>query len=160
MTGLWEMAWECKHVDVLRNELGAGLLLPFWLALAAELEMESGAHNDALATLDEARKIQESTGQRFWDAELHRLKGEALSLGDAAAADVEAAFENALAVARRQGARSLELRAATSLARFRAAGDRRQEAVAVLDEVYAFFVEGFETHDLKAAKSVLASLED
>ena len=91
---------------------------------------------------------------RTYEAELHRIKGELLLRRDEPA-DAERCFDRALGVAREQGARSLELRAATSLLRDRG---ERNEARAWLQPVYDWFTEGFDTQDLKDTKALLAEL--
>jgi DNA-binding winged helix-turn-helix (wHTH) protein/predicted ATPase len=118
----------------------------YFLALLAEVLIRDGQTAAALATLDEALGLVGPTGERLFEAELHRLRGEALR--SAAHPDAEGCFRQALAVARRQGARSLELRAAVSLARL---GDRLP-----LADILANFPEGFDTADVKEARAVLA----
>ena len=98
----------------------------------------------------------------MWLAEIHRLRGELLlqaAPGDSDAADrAEACFQQALAVAREQQAKSLELRAATSLARLWQTQGRRAEAHDLLAPIYGWFTEGFDTPDLQDAKALLAAL--
>jgi predicted ATPase len=99
------------------------------------------------------------TGERFYEAELHRVKGELLLIqtsGDER--EAEACFENALQVAREQGAKSLELRAAMSLSRLWQKQGKRAEARELLGGVYGWFTEGFDTADLQAAKTLLDEL--
>ena len=127
------------------------------LATLAEIELERGCAKEGLAAIEEALAFVEETGERFWKAEIHRLKGELLLLAGEGAR-VEACFQTALDVARRQGALSLELRAATSLARLWKDTGRGQEARRLLADVYARFSEGFDTADLREAKSLLDSL--
>ena len=99
------------------------------------------------------------TGERMSEAEVHRVKGELLfALPTPDAARAEAAFREALEVARRQSAKSWELRAATSLARLLRERERRDEARALLAPVYDWFTEGFDTADLKDAKTLLKQL--
>jgi len=100
---------------------------------------------------------QERTGQRRWEAELHRLEGVAL-LGLNRVDESQRAFEDALRVARRQQAKAYQLRAAASLARLWGERDRRAEARELLAPVYGWFTEGFDTTDLKAAKGLLDEL--
>jgi predicted ATPase len=106
--------------------------------------------------LEEALTIQEQTGERVWEAELHRLRGELERERQPGAA--ESAFSKALAVARMQGALGFELRAAMGLAGLLAHQDRASEARAVLEPVYARFTEGFDTADLRAAREMLVRL--
>jgi predicted ATPase len=99
------------------------------------------------------------TGEGLWEAEIHRLKGELLlhrcSEGQGRA---EASFRKALNAARRQDSRSLQLRAATSLARLWAGQGERQKAHDLLAPIYGWFTEGFDTADLKDAKALLDEL--
>jgi predicted ATPase len=108
--------------------------------------------NDALARLTQ-------TGERFYEAELKRLVGE-LTLADHQSKTNEArrAFEEAIELARLQGARSLELRATVSLARLLDTLGHRKEARAMLADIYGWFSEGFDTADLKDAKALLDQL--
>ena len=107
----------------------------------------------------EALGRSDETGERWFEAELHRLRGEAAA-GVAADAptEAEACFRQALAVAREQGAKLWELRAATSLARLWAEQGERAEAHDLLAPVYGWFTEGFDTADLKEAKALLEEL--
>jgi len=129
----------------------------YGLAKLAEALSRMGEHQQALATVGKGLEDQERTGQRRWEAELYRLKGVAL-LGLNRIDDAQAAFEEALRVARRQQAKSYELRAATSLARMWGEQGRRAEARELLAPVYGWFTEGFDTADLKDAKALLAEL--
>ena len=101
----------------------------------------------------------EESGERLWEAELYRLTGELLlhqTVPDAQHA--EACFYQALATARRQQAKSLELRAAMSLARLWQRQGKRVEACRMLAEVYGWFSEGFDTADLREAQTLLDAL--
>lgn len=130
---------------------------PYFLALLTEALVKDGATEAAWSAVNEARVIAENTGERWYAAELHRLTGElAWSEGDVAAAEVW--FRGALEIARRQDAKSWELRAATSLARLWRDAGRRDDAGHLLAPVYAWFTEGFETADLIAAKEMLGEL--
>jgi DNA-binding winged helix-turn-helix (wHTH) protein len=123
----------------------------------AEAELARGRIADGLKAVDEAMGLVDRTGERFWEAEIHRLRGELSRLdGDDAAA--ETSFRKSLGVARRQGALSLELRAATSLAKLLHDKDRGTEARTTLSRVYDQFTEGFDTLDLVDAKALLESL--
>jgi predicted ATPase len=135
---------------------------PFHLALLAEMLGGQGQTGEALAALDEALALAAATGERFWEAELHRLRGERLL--QRAGADLPAVTEaenslrQSLDVARRQGAKSLELRAVTSLSRLQALQGRQAEARQALAETCGWFTEGFDTADLQDAQSLLAEL--
>jgi len=109
--------------------------------------------------LTEAFELGERNNERNWEAELCRLKGE-LRLAQAVpdAPEAEACFYRALNTARHQSARSLELRAATSLARLWQQQGKRQEAQDLLAPVYGWFTEGFDTADLQEAQALLDAL--
>ena len=114
---------------------------------------------EALSALTEALDLIEASEQRFWAAELHRLRGEfLLSRSPASLAESEACLNKALAIARRQSARSLELRAAMSLARLWRDQGKLHQARELLAPVYGWFTEGFDTRDLKEAKALLGEL--
>jgi predicted ATPase len=99
----------------------------------------------------------EETGERHWQAELHRVRAELLLMqGDSA--EAEASLHNAIEVARRQSAKSWELRATTSLARLWQGQGRMDQARQVLAEVYGWFTEGYGTPDLKEAEALLQEL--
>jgi predicted ATPase len=101
----------------------------------------------------------ERTGERMWEAELYRLKGTLLLRQDTPdAPQAETCFQTALALARQQQAKSLELRAALSLSRLWQQHDQRAEAHELLTEAYAWFTEGFDTADLQEAKALLKEL--
>jgi predicted ATPase len=101
----------------------------------------------------------EHTGERYFEAEIHRLKGALLlQQSSDSQAEAETCFHHALDIARNQQARSLELRAATSLARLWQQQRKRQEAHDLLAPVYAWFTEGFDTADLQEAKALLEAL--
>ena len=124
--------------------------LPFCLGLLAGVHTQAGSPTQALALLTEALAIVERTQERWFEAELHRLKAEALLAGSPRdAAEAEASLRRALAVAREQGAKFWELRAAITLARLWHDQGKPSEAVKLLAPVYGSFTEGFDTRDLK-----------
>jgi predicted ATPase len=109
--------------------------------------------------LDEALTTVHKTGERFYEAELYRLKGELLLMRSAENyGEAEACFQQALTVARRQQARSYELRAAISLSRLWQHQGQRAAAYDLLAPVYGWFTEGFDTLDLQEAKALLEAL--
>jgi predicted ATPase len=115
--------------------------------------------DDAWGCVGEALTTVETTKDRFWEAEVHRVGGEiALVSGHPDAAKAQAYFERALTVARQQQARSWELRAAMSMARLWREQGKRDEARELLAPVYGWFTEGFDTLDLKDAKALLDEL--
>lgn len=134
---------------------------PFQLVLLAEALEKQGRFGEGLTALAEAQHLASVTGERFCEAELHRLRGELLGQQAAGAsgspdpAEVENGFRQALNVARRQGARSLALRAAVSLSRWHQRQGRLAEARPTLAEIYDGFTEGVTTPDLQEAKALL-----
>ena len=161
---------------------GAGLAHTYILSLLAEACARTGRSDEGLAMLDEALQTLDQRGERVFEAELHRLKGE-LTLqiaGDRSIAEVartgsavsdedapppgsaldeaEGSLVRALDIARSQGAKAFELRAAMSLCRLWRAQGRREDARRLLAEVYGPFVEGLDTRDLKDARRMLDDL--
>jgi predicted ATPase len=138
---------------------GQTLARPRWLVLLAEAAGHAGQVEEGLCLLAEALTAFEASGQGDMLAEVHRLQGELLlrqAVPDAPQA--EACFQQALAVARHQQAKSWELRAATSLARLWQRQGKRAEAHALLAPIYGWFTEGFDTADLLEAKALLEAL--
>ncbi|HEY6354515.1 MAG TPA: 6-hydroxy-D-nicotine oxidase, partial [Burkholderiaceae bacterium] len=136
----------------------ARLRLPYYLSLLAQTYGKAGRVEEGLACIDEALAEARAHNERWWDGELHRLRGELLLMHGADASDVEAAMLRAIEIARSQQARSLELRATVSLARLWIAENRSDDARRQLSDLYAWFTEGFETPDLQAARLLLAHL--
>jgi len=140
---------------------GAELARPYLLALLAEAHGTLGEPEAGLAGLAEALTVVNKTGARFYEPELYRLQGELLLQQNSAnQAEAETCFHQAIAIAQNQQAKSLELRATTSLARLWQQQGKRQEAYDLLAPVYHWFTEGFDTADLKDAKALLDELED
>jgi predicted ATPase len=114
--------------------------------------------------LAEALTVAHKTEERTWEAELYRLKGEltlqsgAESLESGAQKEAEECFRQAIEVARRQRAKSLELRAVMSLSRLWQMHGKKDEAREMLAEIYSWFTEGFDTADLQEAKALLEEL--
>jgi predicted ATPase len=118
-----------------------------------------GEPEAGLTALAEALTLADTTGERWYEPELYRLKGELLLQQNADyQAEAEDCFHHALDIARNQQAKSLELRAATSLARLWQQQGKRDEARQLLGDVYNWFTEGFDTADLKDAKALLDAL--
>jgi class 3 adenylate cyclase/predicted negative regulator of RcsB-dependent stress response len=140
----------------LAGRLGA-MFAPYGRARLAEALTRQSKHEAALATVREALEEQEGTGQRRWEPELHRVEGIALQ-GLNRLEEAQNALEAALRIARSQQSKSYELRAATSLARRWGEQSRRSEARDLLAPVYGWFTEGFDTADLKEAKTLLDEL--
>ena len=138
---------------------GGYLFRPYYLGLLAEACRKAGQAAEGQRLLAEALAAAHKTDERFYEAELHRLMGELL-LEEVPlnVSEAENSFTRALDVARRQEAKSLELRAATSLARLWVEQSRRVEARDLLAPVYGWFTEGLDTADLKDAKALLDEL--
>jgi len=139
--------------------IGAETMRPVFLGWLADAYRELGQVDEGLATLDDALALVRRTQESCWEAELHRLRGEFLVQRAGASADeAEACFRRAIDVARRQAAKSLELRAATSLCRLLQRQRKRDAAVHMLATIYHWFTEGFETVDLREARALLEDL--
>jgi predicted ATPase len=138
---------------------GAEVVMPYFLALLAEVYGKAEQAKEGRHVLTEALALVDKTGERFYEAELYRLKGELL-LRQATpdTHQAETCFQQAIAIAQRQSAKSWELRAATSLARLWQRQGKRQDAYDLLAPVYEWFTEGFDTADLKEAKTLLQEL--
>ncbi|MCP3716467.1 adenylate/guanylate cyclase domain-containing protein [Paraburkholderia sp. CNPSo 3281] len=128
----------------------------YFLGLLADCQGRAGDAEGGLRTLAQAMAIVDTTGERFYEAELHRLKGTLLPA--ASSDEAQACFLKAIAVARAQGARSLALRAASSLARLWQRAGRADEARQVLSAILDTFTEGFDTADLREARTLLDTL--
>jgi len=140
------------------EETGARLRLPYYLALLADAHLRADDATGGLDVVEEALSRSRETNERWWDAELHRLRGELLLAGGAGAAEAEAALRRALEIGRGQQANSLVLRAARALARLWAGSGRTVEARDLLEPIYASFAEGLATPDLTVARALLSSL--
>jgi predicted ATPase len=136
---------------------GAELFVPHYMALLAAACEITGQFEESLTLLDDALHIVARTGEHWFAAELNRHKGQQLlrqGYFDAA----EGLYRKALAIAEEQGAKLWELRAAMSLARLRREQNRSIEARDLLAPVYRWFIEGYDTPDLKEAKALLDEL--
>jgi class 3 adenylate cyclase/predicted ATPase len=138
---------------------GAEINRSYFLALLADVHGTIGEPDTGLTALAEALTLADTTGERWYESEIYRLKG-ALLLQQSSDhyAEAESCFHHALEIARHQQAKSFELRTATSLARLWKQQGKRQEAHDLLAPVYNWFTEGFDTADLKDAKALLDAL--
>jgi predicted ATPase len=136
---------------------GTKLMRPYWLGLLSEALRAAGDRDGALAAVTEGMATIEETGERWWEAELHRLRA-MLLVARRDMPEAEVTLRRAIDLAHLRQARSLELRAATSLAGLWGEQGRRAEALELLAPVYGWFTEGFDTADLKAAKALLDTL--
>ena len=138
---------------------GAGFLRPYYLTLLAGQFGETGQVDEGLRLVSEALALIEANGERAYEAELHRLKGELLLKSTRPHEDnAERCFREALAIARRQQARSWELRAAGSLGRLCVVNGRQGEARQILADASRGCSEGFETPDLREVRALLEAL--
>ena len=138
---------------------GGAVRVPYFCTVLADVCAHLGHPADGLQALAEAYTLVEQHEERWWEAEVHRLRGVLLlRQPETPQAEAETWLQRALDVARRQQAKSLELRAAMSLSRLWQQQGKRQEAHDLLAEVYGWFTEGFETADLQEAKALLEAL--
>jgi predicted ATPase len=142
---------DCSSMEV-------ALFPTYSLALLAEAHGKAGQAKEGLNVLGEALERVDKSGERLHKAELYRINGELLLMQGAAEAKVEECFHQALEVARDQNAKSLELRAVMSLSRLWQKQGKKEDARTLLEEVYGWFTEGFETADLKEVKFFLKAL--
>jgi predicted ATPase len=128
-------------------------------ALTLEIDRVAGRIDEALRAVAHGLAQARETAARFNEAELLRLRGDLLLLSASPTPDdAEQCFRQALEIARQQSARSLELRAVTSLGRLLQQQGKRDEARRHIEEVYSWFTEGFDTSDLKEAKALIDNL--
>jgi predicted ATPase len=153
-------------LDALRESIvaiprmGIHVITPYLMTLLARAYRRAGKIDDGLEVLDDARASLDARGERWWEAEIQRLRGEfSLSQSAENATDAELCFERALDISRNQEAKSLELRAAMSLVRLWRRQGKGDEARRLLGECYNWFTEGFDTADLKEAKVLLDELK-
>src|SRR5262249_459703 len=141
------------------QKLGARLVFPWFSTVAATAYTRAGDPTPALDMIDKSLADIRETSEREAEAELYRIKGEALLIQNAGAFEsAQSCFCKAIEIARGQSAKSWELRATMSLARLLARQGRRDEARTMLSDIYNWFTEGFDTADLKDAKTLLDEL--
>ena len=138
---------------------GGAAFNPIFLCALARAHAACGRFDAAQKSISDALDHIQRTNERWAEAEVHRTAGELIATAGRNNKEAEAHFHRSLAIARQQGARSWELRAATSLARLWRDADRHPEARVVLAPVYGWFSEGFGTQDLQQAKALLAELD-
>jgi predicted ATPase len=141
-------AWQATEAEI---------FLPRWLAFLAQAYGQVGQTEEGLTILTEALTEADKNGERFYEAELYRLRGE-LRLQLRAQEKAEEDFRQAITLARRQHAKSWELRAVMSLSRLWQSQGKKEEAHRLLTEIYGWFTEGFDTADLQDAKVLLEAL--
>jgi predicted ATPase len=131
-----------------------------YLSMLADACYRDGQVERGIGHLHEALEDVNATGERWWEAELHRLEGHAHLLTNGGHPDIaRESFQKALEISRTQAAKMLELRAATDLSRLLQNQGASQEALDLLTPVYEWFTEGFKTVDLRSAKALLEELQ-
>jgi predicted ATPase len=139
---------------------GAAAHVPYLCSVLADVAAYLGHPTDGLQAVAEAHTLVEQQEERYWEAEIYRLRGVLLlrQMGTLQAEEAETWLRRALDVARRQQAKSLELRAAMSLSRLWQRQGKQHEVRALLAPVYGWFTEGFDTTDLQEARALLEAL--
>lgn len=141
------------------TQTGARFTNPWFNFGLAEVHLIAGHKEEGLAAVAEGLQVGERTGAAHLEAELRRLQGELLLIGDSSrVVEASECFREAINVARHQQAKSWELRATTSLARLLAKQNQHAAAHAMVAQIYGWFTEGFDTADLKDAKTLLDEL--
>jgi len=163
----WALTWNSNAEDAIQlmrhglaawQTTGAHLMLPHSLGLLAEALHAASRPDEGLAVVAEALAIADTTGERWYQAELYRLRGELLLTRDSSAVvAAEGSFLLALATAREQRARALELRAAMSLVRLTRTHGRRHSALALIRPILETFTEGLDTIDVAEAKALVGA---
>jgi predicted ATPase len=154
-----------QGIEVLRagvaawRKAGARLWLPLFLALEAEADAKGGHNDEAMQAIEQAVAVSDETGERWYLAEVLRIKARFEMSIDPAGDQVEKLLAKSLEIARGQQARCWELRTACDLAKLWQGKGRREEALRLLQPIYTQFTEGFDTADLRQAKLILDSLE-
>jgi predicted ATPase len=141
-----------------RRSAGSTLNFPLFLPYLAMAHANIGQFDESSRCIREALSTIEATKEWSWQAEVHRMSGEIARITPSGALNAEGCFERALAISRKQQAKSFELRAAMSLARLWRDQGKVREALELLAPVYGWFTEGFDTRDLKEAKALLGEL--
>ena len=151
-----------EHIAVLRSAIeeftstGVRLRLPYFLSLLADIYGLAGRPAEGMQVIEDALFQSRNSTERWWDAELHRQRGELMHAAGHDAHDVMTALARSAEIAHSQQSRMLELRATVTRARL-STGDQREEALQTLDALYRKFTEGFDSPDLQAAQSLLAT---
>jgi predicted ATPase len=151
------------------RDIGSELTRTHFLSLLAEAYGKTGQTEEGLTALAEALAFVDKTGERFYEAELYRLKGELtlqkfqvsgfkFQVQNSPESEAEECFHKAIEIARKQQAKSLELRAVMSLSRLWQKQGKKDEARQLLAEIYGWFTEGFDTKDLQEARALLDEL--
>ncbi|HEX5733896.1 MAG TPA: AAA family ATPase [Blastocatellia bacterium] len=154
-------------IEQMRTGLGTYLATksklwrPYFLGLFAEALGKAGQAEEGLTVSEEALAAARDTNETYYEAEIHRIRGELIMIkaGTSAAREAKACFDQAIAIAKQQQAKSWELRASMSLARLYLAEGERAKAQQLLADIYGWFTEGFDTADMRDARALLDSLD-
>jgi predicted ATPase len=151
------IALMCQSTES-RAAQGVGWYQARYLCMLAAAYAQVGQAEPGLRIIAEAKDLIAKSSERMWEGELARIEGELMRVQGRSATEIEACLARAVAITRAQGAKSLELRAARSLARLWCDRGRPDDARALLAPLFSWFTEGFETADLKATKALLDEL--
>jgi predicted ATPase len=150
---------EIREGLAMASATGVHIWRPYNLAQLAEACGKAGRIDEGLEVVAEALNLVQEKSERWWEAEILRIRGELLlKRNPSGLAEAQNSFERAIEIARKQGAKSLELRATMSLARLLRDTGRCDEARAMLADIYHWFTEGFDTADLIDAKALVVEL--
>lgn len=159
-TGLGDAVGEMRHGLTTALETGAQAHVPYMMSLLIDTYRQMGLVNDGLDTVSDALQLIDKTGEQNWEAEILRLKGELLLAEPAVdQAEAERCFKRALKLSGEQHARSLELRAASSLAHYWRTLGRHKDACDLLNRIHCWFTEGFDTADLKQSGALIQEMK-
>jgi predicted ATPase len=154
-----------EGIELIREALASSLAIGtkqqhgYFLALLSEALNKTRRLDEALEAIKEGMEVTARNNEPFYEAELYRLKGDALVMANVASpTDAESCFHRAIEIARQQQAKSFELRAVMSLARLWREQGKREQGRELLEEIYAWFTEGFDTPDLKDARMLVDEL--
>jgi len=145
-------------VDIFNEieKLGVHINTPYYMGFIANAYHQTGKIDDGLRILDQAQLSIDERDERWWEAEIHRLRGEfILSKPAANKSEVRKCFDRAIDISQKQSAKSLELRAAMSVARLTQINGGQDDGFNILRNCYSWFTEGFDTEDLRQAKQLL-----
>jgi predicted ATPase len=151
------IALMCQNASE-RTAQGVSWYQARYLCMLAAAYAQAGQAERGLRVVVEAKDLVARNEEHMWEGELARIEGELMRVQGASAREIEACFERAIAIARAQGAKSLELRASLSYARLWCDQGRRSDARALLAPTFSWFTEGFDTSDPRAAKALLDEL--
>jgi predicted ATPase len=151
------IALMCQNAES-RAAQGVSWYQARYLCMLAAAYAQVGQAEPGLRIISEAKDLIAKNSEHMWEGELARIEGELMRVQGRSATEIEACLARAVAITRAQGAKSLELRAARSLARLWCDRGRPDDARALLAPLFSWFTEGFETADLKATKALLDEL--